>query len=88
MLGFAYGRLAGHPVVSRALGGMAAAACGLVLATALKIAAPIRGRALGLGVATVTFAAIAVLRLPLLPALLVIAPLSVALHVLARRRAT
>ena len=60
--------------------GLAAAASGLVLATALQIAAPLRGRALGLAVAGVALLAIAVLRLPLLPTMLVLAPLSVALH--------
>ena len=79
-LGALYQRFAAHPVVSGATGGLAASACGLVLATALKIATPLRGRPLGLLVAAMAFAAVAVLRLPLLPTVLVLAPLSVAVH--------
>ncbi|MBN8892022.1 MAG: chromate transporter [Rhodospirillales bacterium 70-18] len=79
-LGALYGAYGGHAVVGRAFHGLAAAASGLVLATALQIAAPLRGRALGLAVAGVALLAIAVLRLPLLPTMLVLAPLSVALH--------
>ena len=79
-LGIVYQRLAAYPVVAGAMSGLAAAACGLVLATAIKIALPLRGRPLGLGVAAVALIAVAVMRLPLLPTMLILAPLSVALH--------
>lgn len=79
-LGAAYQRLSVYPVVAHAMAGLAAAACGLVLATALKIATPIRGRALGIAVAGAAFGVIALLRLPMLPSLLVLAPISVGLH--------
>lgn len=85
-LGAAYQRLTAYPVVAHAMSGLAAAACGLVLATAVKIATPIRGRVLGMAVAAGSFAAIALLHLPLLLALLLLAPLSVGLHMAARRR--
>ncbi len=79
-LGVVYGRYGGLPTVAHAFAGLAAAASGLVLATAVKVAAPLRGRATGLAVAAAAFVAIAVLRLPLLPTMLVLAPVSVWLH--------
>ncbi|MBV9249043.1 MAG: chromate transporter [Acetobacteraceae bacterium] len=57
-----YGRLA---VVRHAFAGLAAAASALVIANGLKIAAPLWGRPVPIGVAMVTFGAVAVLRLPL-----------------------
>ncbi len=79
-LGALYGASGDNALLGRAFGGLAAAASGLVLATALQIAAPLRGRRLGLAVAGVALLAIAGLRLPLLPTMLVLAPLSIALH--------
>ena len=79
-LGVVFDRLSVYPVVARALAGLASAAAGLVLATALRIAGPLWGRRLGMGVAAASFLAVAVLRLPLLPTLLVLVPLSVGLH--------
>lgn len=68
-LGVVYDRYAGLPTVRHAFAGLAASASALVLANALKIASPLWGRPLGMGFAAVTFVAIAVLRLPLPPAL-------------------
>lgn len=79
-LGALYGASGDNALLGRAFHGLAAAASGLVLATALQIAAPLRGHALGLAVAGVALLAIAVLRLPLLPTMLVLAPLSMVLH--------
>lgn len=79
-LGVLYQQYGALPRVAGAVTGLAAAASGLVLATALKVGLPLRGRPLGLGLAGVTFAAIAVLRLPLVPTMLVLAPVSVLLH--------
>lgn len=78
-LALLYERYGGHPTVRQAFGGLAAAASALVLATALKIAAPLRARPLGIGVAVVTLAAIALLRWPLPLVLAVMAPVSIAL---------
>ena len=80
LAGMAFDRYGALPAVARGLGGLAAAAAGLVLATTLKIALTLRGRRLGIGVAGLAFAAVALARLPLLPTLLVLVPLSVALH--------
>lgn len=64
-LGVIYDHYSGLPVVQHGFAGLAAAASALVLATALKIAAPLRGQPLALAIAVVSFIAIAVLRLPL-----------------------
>ena len=80
-----YAQIEDNPVIRRAFAALAAAASGLVLATALKIAAPLRVRPLDVGIAAVSFTAIAVLRLPLLTTMLVLAPLSCLLVWLTRR---
>ena len=78
-LGGVYDRYGHLPVVAHAFGGLAAAASGLVVSMAVKIAAPLRGQWLACAVAVVAFIAIAVLRLPLLPTMLVLAPASILL---------
>lgn len=79
-LGAAYGAVGSAPVAVHALHGLAAAASGLVVAMACKIAAALRGRPLGIGIAAAAFVAIAVLRLPLVPTMLALAPVSILLH--------
>jgi len=73
-LGVIYARYGGLPVVHAAFDGLEAAATALVLATALKIAAPLRARLPDIAVAVVTFAGIAVVRRPLPLVLVVVAP--------------
>jgi chromate transporter len=80
VLGMLYGRYSGYPVVAHGFAGLAAAASGLVLATALRIASPLRTRPLAIGIAIVAFVALGLLRLPLLPVLVVLVPVSVMLH--------
>lgn len=75
-LAMVYDRFAELPLVRHGFAGLAAAASALVLASALKIASPLRARPLGAGIAVLTFVAIAVLRLPLQAALPVLAALS------------
>jgi chromate transporter len=77
VLGVVYARYGGLPAVHAAFDGLAAAATALVLATALKIAAPLRTRVLDIAIAVVTFAGIAVVRWPLPLVLVVVAPLSI-----------
>lgn len=79
VLGVAYARFGGIPAVHAGFDGLAAAASALVLATALKIAAPLRTRPLGIAIAVATFAAIALLRLPLPAVMAVVAPVSILL---------
>ncbi|MBS0642413.1 MAG: chromate transporter [Acetobacteraceae bacterium] len=72
-LGAIYQQYADVPAVKRAFVALSAAACGYLLATAMKIVAPLRGRPVSIGIAIVTFVAVAVLRVPLLLALPVLA---------------
>jgi chromate transporter len=72
-------RFAEVPVVQHAFAGLAAAASALVLSMALKIAAPLRSRPIGIAVGLVTLGAIVVLRWPLPAVLAVMAPLSMLL---------
>lgn len=71
-----YGELA---PVRHMVTGLSAGAAGLILATAIKIAAPLRTSLLSLGVAALAFAALGLFRLPFLPSLCVIVPASMAL---------
>jgi chromate transporter len=84
MLGAVYGRFGQLPWVQQGFAGLAAAASGLVLSTALRIAAPLRHAPVEAAVALVTFVAIALLRFPLMPAMLVLVPASIALNARAR----
>ena len=70
----------GHiPVVARAFGGLSAAASGLVVAMAVKMAGPLARNWAGIAVAVTAFVAVALLRLPLLPTMLLLAPVGVVL---------
>ena len=78
LLGGVYSRFNMVPAVQHAFAGLAAAASGLVVALAIKIAAPLRGM-WPIAIAVVSFIVVGVLRLPLLPTLCVLAPASVLL---------
>ncbi|OZI71197.1 chromate transporter [Bordetella genomosp. 12] len=77
MLGTIYQRYEGDPHIQHMFAGLAAAAAGLLISMAVKIARPLRGNWPGIAIALACFAAIAVLRLPLLPSMLVLTPLSI-----------
>ena len=79
LLGLVYARYAQEPLVRRLFAGLAAAAAGLVVAIAVKIAATLGRRPAAIAVAVLAFAAVALLRLPLLPTMLVLVPLSILL---------
>lgn len=85
-LGAIYARYQDDPLLRHLFAGLAAAAAGLLIATAVKMARPLWGRPLPLAVAALFFLAIAVLRLPLLPTMLVLAPLSLLLAWWSARR--
>lgn len=78
-LGALYGRFKDDPALLRVFAGLAAAAAGLLVSTALKMVAPLRTKPVALLIVGLFFAAIAWLRLPLLPAMLVLAPVSILL---------
>jgi chromate transporter len=77
-----YAEFAEVPAVGRALAGMAAAAAGLIMGMAAKMAEPMLRRRFWPAAAFIalTFVAVALLRLPLWPVLIVLAPLSIAAH--------
>ena len=87
LLGLIYDRFADVPAVQHGFAGLAAAASGLIIAMAVKIAAPLRGNWPGIFIAVLAFIAIALLRTPLLPTLAVLAPCSVVLLSWLRLRA-
>jgi chromate transporter len=77
VLGALYVRFGEATILRHIVGGLAAVASGLLLATALRVAAPLRFSPRGMLVGLTTFGAIFVLRLPLLPVMLIGAPMSV-----------
>jgi chromate transporter len=76
-LAMVYARFAEVDVVRHAFNGVAAAASGLVLALGLKMSRVLRGAALPIATAAIVVVAIGVLRVPLVLALAVLAPLSI-----------
>lgn len=75
-LGVLYAKTQQNPAVHHLFGGLAAAA-GLLIAMAVKVAKPLRHMRAGACVAVLAFVAIAVLRVPLLPTMLVVTPVSI-----------
>ena len=79
LLSAVYARFQDDPDVRHVFAGLAAAAAGLLIGLAVKLALPLRRHWLAAALAALCFAAIAVFRLPLLPVMLVMAPLSTVL---------
>lgn len=81
IVGFSLGALflhfAGSGVLRNILGGVAATAAGLVIATGLKLMMPHRRRPAALIFAALAFAGLALARLPLVVVVLGLAPLSI-----------
>jgi chromate transporter len=77
VLGMIYDRFQNDPHVQHLFAGLAAAAAGLLISMAIKIALPLRAKPIGIVIASLCFIAIAVLRLPLLPTMIVLASLSI-----------
>ncbi len=77
MLGTVYERFSSDPQVRHVFAGLAAAAAGLLIAMAIRIALPICGNPRAIAIAALCFFAIAVLRLPLLPTMAALAALSI-----------
>jgi chromate transporter len=78
-LGILYNRYQNNLLLQHAFAGLAAAAAGLLIAMAIKVAKPLRGKPLLIGIALVCFGAVALLRLPLLATMLTLAPISILL---------
>lgn len=89
LLGVLYQHFQDDARIQHLFAGLAAAAAGLLIQMAVKIARPLRGQWLLAGIAAVCFAAIALLRLPLVWVMLVMTPVSVLMTVrLARTGST
>ncbi|QND45288.1 chromate transporter (plasmid) [Rhizobium lusitanum] len=78
-LGMLYDRFYDDPHIRHLFAGLAAAAAGLLVSMAIKIVLPLRRKPVAVAIAALCFLAIAILRLPLLPTMLVLAPLSILL---------
>ncbi|ONG58267.1 chromate transporter [Pseudoroseomonas deserti] len=78
-LGVVYDRYSDDPMLQHFFSGLAAAAAGLLVATAVKMLMPLRSNIPALLVVALSVVAIAWVRLPLLPSMLVLAPLSIVL---------
>jgi chromate transporter len=79
LLATLYAQYAQVDAVRNALGGMSASASGLILATALKLARPVRSSVWQIAVAAAVFVAIALLRVPLVWVLAVACPVALGL---------
>jgi chromate transporter len=86
-LGVLYERTQNDPHVHHLFVGLAAAAAGLLVAMAVKIVLPLRREPAMAFIALLGFVAIAILRTPLLPTMLVLTPIGIAFAVRAARRA-
>lgn len=76
-LGLIYDRYSNAPLVRHLFAGLAAAAAGLLISMALKVLKTMGRRPLRIALALICFIAVAVLRTPLLPTMLLLAPLSI-----------
>jgi chromate transporter len=77
LLGMVYDRFQNDPHVQHMFAGLAAAAAGLLCAMAVKLAWPLRTQPVQILIAALCFVAIAVLRLPLLPTMAVLAAIGI-----------
>ncbi|ALL68591.1 Chromate transport protein ChrA [Paraburkholderia caribensis MBA4] len=76
-LGVLYEHTQNDPHIKHLFAGLAAAAAGLLVAMAVKILMPLRHDLRAAAIAALGFVAIALLRFPLLPTMLVLTPLSI-----------
>jgi len=77
VLGEIYARFQSDPRVVHLFAGLAAAAAGQLVALAVKLALPLRHELAAIVVGVVVYAAIAGFHLPLVPTMIVMAPLSI-----------
>ncbi|MGI4814210.1 MAG: chromate transporter [Janthinobacterium lividum] len=87
-LGVIYEHTHNDPHVKHLFAGLAAAAAGLLVAMALKVAIRLRGQTAYILLAVVCFIAIAWLRLPLLPTMVVLTAIGFAIATYESKRAT
>jgi chromate transporter len=85
-LGALYQRFAALPQVQAAISGSAAAAAGLVIGAALKMARRLHPTAIAIVFGLLTFIAVGLLKVSLIPAVAVLGPLSIGAAYLGHRR--
>jgi chromate transporter len=85
-MGFAYRQFAGHSAVHFILVGVASVGVAATLAQGIKIAKRIDRDWLTIAAAVITFAAVGIFRLPMVPVVLVVVPLAILLFYLMERR--
>jgi chromate transporter len=76
-LGVIYDQYRDDPTLRHVFAGLAAAAASLLVATALKMLIPVWRKPVPMLIVAVCFLVMAVLRLPLLPSMAILAPLSI-----------
>ena len=81
-----YERFADLPAVQAAMAGTAAAAAGLILGTALKMAQRLKPSPVAIAFGLAAFVGVGLLHLPLIGTLLALAPLSIAAHAWRKHR--
>jgi chromate transporter len=87
-MGYAYRQFAGHPAVHFILVGVASVGVAATLAQGIKISRRLDRDLVTIAVALITFATVGIFRLPMVPVVLVVVPLSILLfYVMERRRA-
>jgi chromate transporter len=84
-LGVLYEHTQNDPHIRHLFAGLSAAAAGLLISVAVKILLPLRRKPAAIAIVVLGFVAIALLRFPLLPTMLVITPLSIYLAARAAR---
>jgi chromate transporter len=86
-LAIGYARIGWSPALHAVLDGIAAAAIGMTFATGLTLVRWRRAEIASLTITLVTVLCVGVLRWPMIPVVLCLAPISIGLALLARRRA-
>jgi chromate transporter len=76
-LGTLYDNFQDDPYIRHLFAGLAAAAAGLLISMAIKIVIPLLRKPAALAIIALCFLAIAILKLPLLPTMIVLAPISI-----------
>ena len=79
VVGAIYGRLGDHRTLHAVLDGVAAAVVGLTFATGIRSVAKGAADAISIGIAVITVLCVGILRWPMLPVMLALAPVSIGL---------
>ncbi len=84
VLGVIYARFQSDPRIVHLFAGLAAAAAGQLVAMAAKLALPLRKQPTAIVIGVIVYVAVAGFQLPLVPTMLVMAPLSIVIMAMVR----